>query len=78
MFFAFINRTRFSYRLGDIFDYLFKCLCIRSAAANRDDAAIKKHFLFEKAASKFMGELDVIRIVRTLRKFKMLSQAMLS
>jgi hypothetical protein len=38
----------------------------------------KKHFLFEKAEEKFMQELDVVRIVKTLRKFKMLAQAMLA
>lgn len=34
---------------------------------------MKKHFLFEKAEDKFMNELDVVRIVRSLRKFKMLA-----
>lgn len=39
---------------------------------------MKRHFLFEKAEKKFMQELDVVRVVKTLRKFKMLAQAMLS
>jgi hypothetical protein len=34
--------------------------------------------LFEKASGKFMNELDIVRIVRTLRKFKMLAQALLT
>jgi hypothetical protein len=29
--------------------------------------------LFQKAEEKFMHELDVVRIVKTLRKFKMLA-----
>jgi hypothetical protein len=33
----------------------------------------KKHYLFEKAEEKIMQELDVVRIVKTLRKFKMLA-----
>ena len=34
--------------------------------------------MLAKAEDKFMNELDAIRIVRTLRKFKMLAQALLS
>ena len=39
---------------------------------------MKPHFLIGKAEDKFMKELDAIRIVRTLRKFKMMAQALLS
>jgi len=39
---------------------------------------VKRHFLFEKASGKFMNELDIVRIVRTLRKFKMLAEALLT
>ena len=39
---------------------------------------MKSHYLFEKAENKIMGELNVVRIVKALRKFKMLTQAMLS
>lgn len=40
--------------------------------------ALKHHFLFSKAQEKFMEELDFVRIIKALRKFKMLTQAMLS
>jgi hypothetical protein len=57
---------------------MYRCLCIRNAVSNRRrDRAFKEHYLFEKAEEKFMQELDVVRIVKTLRKFKMLAQAML-
>ena len=39
---------------------------------------IKKHFLFHKADQKIRNELDVVRILKTLRRFKMYAQAMLS
>ena len=39
----------------------------------RRDPANKKHFLFEKAGERFSNELDVVRIVRNLRKFKMVA-----
>ena len=80
LFFAFLNRARFKYTLGDIFEYLLRCLCLRDIG-ERDQRRLlknKRHFLFEKAEEKFMQELDVVRIVKTLRKFKMFAQAMLA
>ena len=73
LFFAFLNRSRFAYTLRDMVEYLLRCLCIRSARANKREIGDKKHFLFEKAEEKFANELDVVRIVKTLRKFKMLA-----
>ncbi len=58
--------------------YVLTCLCFRFVDRNRRKRGIKPHFLFAKAEDKFMKELDAIRIVKTLRKFKMLAQAMLS
>ena len=78
LFFAFLNRKRFTYRMPDILAYLAQCLCLRSVSNNRRSPYVKKHFLLEKAEEKFMGELDAVKIVRTLRKFKMFAQAMLS
>jgi len=57
---------------------MIRCFCIRDLGDNRRKKSFKKHFLFEKAEEKFMNELDVVRIVRALRKFKMLSQALLT
>ncbi|CDW71429.1 UNKNOWN [Stylonychia lemnae] len=76
--FAFLNRERFSYAVKDIIHYILKCMCFRNIEENRKRKIYKKHFLFEKAEEKFMQELDAIRIVKTLRKFKMLAQALLS
>jgi hypothetical protein len=57
---------------------MIRCFCIRNINDDRRDKSFKKHFLFEKAKEKFMNELDAVRIVKTLRKFKMLAQALLS
>jgi hypothetical protein len=57
---------------------MIRCFCIRNISDDRRDKSFKKHFLFEKAKEKFMNELDAVRIVKTLRKFKMLAQALLS
>ena len=58
--------------------YVFTCVCFRCKDKNRRNPKLKQHFLFAKAEDKFMNELDAIRIVRTLRKFKMLAQALLT
>lgn len=73
LFFAFLNRARFNYSPKDIFIYALKCLCYRDTGDDRREKGTKKHFLFEKAEEKFMNELDVVRIIRSLRKFKMLA-----
>ena len=78
LFFAFLNRSRFKYSILEILVYMIRCLCIRDISDDRKSKSYKKHFLFEKAEEKFMKELDVVRIVKTQRKFKMLLQAMLS
>ncbi|CDW91220.1 UNKNOWN [Stylonychia lemnae] len=76
--FAFLNRSRFSYTIQDIIHYIMKCMCLRNIEENRRRKLYKRHFLFDKAQEKFGQELDAIRIVKTLRKFKMLAQALLS
>lgn len=73
LFFAFLNRTRLRYTLGDIAAFTVRCLCLRGVEDRRREHDIKKHFLFQKAEDKFMGELDAVRIVKALRRFKMLA-----
>ena len=73
LFFAFVNRSRFCYSFTNIVEYILRCLCIRNTSNNRRNIGIKKHYLFEKAEEKFKNELDVVRIVKGLRKFKMLA-----
>jgi hypothetical protein len=73
LFFAFLNRSRFKFTIFDILEYAIRCVCIRDIGDYRRSKSYKKHFLFDKAEEKFMNELDVVRIVKTLRKFKMLS-----
>ena len=61
-----------------ILRYFFSCIFLRCPRKNRRNTTFKKHYLFKRAEDKFMNELDAIKIVKTLRKFKMLAQAMLS
>ena len=66
--------------MWDILEYAIRCICVRDISddGRRRSKSYKKHFLFEKAEEKFMNELDAVRIVKSLRKFKMFAQAMLS
>jgi hypothetical protein len=57
---------------------MLKCFCLRDLDSKRRKSAYKKHFLFEKAEEKFREELDVVRILKAVRKFKMFAQAMLT
>ena len=73
LFIAFLNRKRFVYRVKNILRYFMRCLCIRGVNKKSEDIDVKKHALFKKAEEKFNQELDVVRILKSLRKFKMLA-----
>ena len=76
--FAFLNRRRFDYTPSMLFTYFMKCFCLRNVKKFKYLKDYSDHYLFEKAEQKFRNELDVVRIVKTLRRYKMFAQAMLS
>lgn len=47
-------------------------------SSNRHRKSSKKHYLFTKAEERLHNELDVVRILRALRKFSVLNEALLS
>lgn len=55
------------FTIHDLGEYILKCLCLRSSKDAPNNVKLKKHFLFKKAENKFMQELDVVRIVKTLQ-----------
>ncbi|CDW90251.1 UNKNOWN [Stylonychia lemnae] len=75
---SFISRMRFNYNLKAIFQYITQCLCIRDLSRRRNKRYYKRHYLYKKGEEKLGQELDVIQLLKTQRKFRMLSQAMLS
>jgi len=77
MFGAILGRQRFEYTFKDIVMYLAHCLCLRTDDSFKDTHSLRKHFLFDKASNKFSSELDIVNIVKTLRKFKLFAQAKL-
>ncbi|CDW90842.1 UNKNOWN [Stylonychia lemnae] len=72
-----INRTKFKYGIQKMIDYIFRCICLRRKQSIRIDEQNKVHFLFKKGKKKLKKELDVIKLLKSLRKFKLLQQALL-
>jgi len=66
-----INRVRFMYRWQEIASYVFRCLCVRRAKE-------KKEHHFNKGKDKLLQELDVITLLKSMRKTKLLTQALLN
>ncbi len=73
-----INRQRFNYTAKDILTYIFKCLCCRRKESLRDSDQNLKHFLFDKAEEKLESELDIITLLKSMRKLKLMTQAILT
>ena len=71
MLFAFLNRNRFKYNAVKIAQFFCCCFCMRNLSKYRQSEDYKEHYLFKKAELKFRQELDVVRIVKTLRLYKM-------
>ena len=71
------GRERFQYSFKSIIMYLVHCLCLRRDESFKDIPSLREHYLFDKASSKFSAELDIVNIVKTLRKFKLFAQAKL-
>eukprot|EP00347_Sterkiella_histriomuscorum_P002468 403368032 len=75
---SFIHRTRFLYGTKKILDYIFRCFCLRKLSKLRFDEQNKAHYMFKKGKKKLEQELDVIQLLKNLRKFKLIQQAMLN
>lgn len=68
-----INRERFNYSGKMILAYIFKCMCLMRKKTMRDNPKTKHHFLFERAQEKLDQELDVITLLKSLRKLKLMT-----
>ncbi|CDW73064.1 UNKNOWN [Stylonychia lemnae] len=75
---SFVSRMSFNYQMRDILQYLGKCLCLRDLSKKRQKRYYKKHYLFNKGEEKLSQELDIIQLLKTQRKFRLLAQALLS
>ena len=80
-----INRTRFYYTWFDALEYLVRCLCIRKVRFSKAkmtkeewSETVRKHYLFQKGSIKLAKELDVIAILKALRRVKLLTQTLIT
>ena len=80
-----INRRRFNYTMKDILYFILRCLCFRKIKlkkyrGTREDwqQNIKKHYQFDEGEDKLFDELDVITLLKTMRRVKLLTQTLLT
>jgi hypothetical protein len=71
---SFLNRQRFNYGTSKIFDYLSNCLCC-SSKRRLMNKRFKQHYYFQKAEKKLKEELDIVQLLKSTRKLKLLTQA---
>jgi hypothetical protein len=80
-----INRKRFDYTIKDIMLFILKCLCFRKIKLKKYTGTkedwqknVKKHFQFNEGEDKLFDELDVITLLKTMRRVKLLTQTLLT
>ena len=80
-----INRRRFQYTCSDILEFLVRCLCIRKIKKRKYRGSreewednVKKHYHFKEGEDKLFDELDVITLLKSMRRVKLLTQTLLT
>ena len=58
--------------------YLLRCLCLMRRKTMAKNKETKMHFLFEKATDKLDHELDVVTLLKSIRKLKLMTTALFS
>ena len=69
-----LARTRFFYSYSQVFEYLAKCLCIKRFNLHRKNKKNKRHFYYKKADKKLGQEMDILNLIRSIRKLKMMAK----
>jgi hypothetical protein len=80
-----INRRRFQYTCSDILEFLVRCLCLRKIKRRKYRGSkeewedhVKKHYHFKEGEDKLFDELDVITLLKSMRRVKLLTQTLLT
>ena len=80
-----VTRNRFSYRGKDILEYLGRCLCLRSTkfakfsgTKQEWEKSLRKHYHYTNGEDKLYDELDVITLLKSMRRVKLLTQTLLT
>lgn len=80
-----INRKRFIYSGLDIILYMVRCLCLRSVKDHKKqeskenwDKSYSHHYYFRKGVYKLQEELDVVTMLKSMRRVKLLTSTLLT
>ncbi|TNV83938.1 hypothetical protein FGO68_gene12435 [Halteria grandinella] len=80
-----VNRKRFSYTGKDIVTFLLRCLCVRKSkqkvwkgTKEEWDEVMRKHYHYKEGEDKLFDELDVITLLKSMRRVKLLTQTLLT
>ena len=67
-----LARTRFRYSYQEIIQYIYKCVCFRKVS--KKTKANKRHFYYHKAERKLKEEMDILNVIRSIRKLKLMAK----
>jgi hypothetical protein len=78
-----IKRKRFRYSYKEIIEYLLQCICLRKLKKPNPEESIDKspnnvNDLFEKGNKKLGRELDIVNLVRAIRKLRLMAEVLLT
>jgi hypothetical protein len=80
-----ISRRKFLYTGKDILEYLARCFCLRSMkfvkfSGPREEwnRIMRKHYHYKEGEDKLFDELDVISLLKLIRRVKLLTQTLLT
>jgi hypothetical protein len=80
-----VNRKRFMYTVSDIVSYVLNCICLRkikfrkfSGSKEEWRKTMKKHYQYDEGEDKLQDELDVVTLLKTIRRVKIISNIVMT
>jgi hypothetical protein len=70
-----LNRKLFKYGARNIAHYFVACVCFRTKANLRGNNTLTKHYRLILGESKLSRELDVIKILKSVRDVQLIKNA---
>ena len=80
-----VNRKRFMYTVKDIVNYVLNCICLkrikfRKYKGTKEEwrKTLKKHYQYDEGEDKLQDELDVVTLLKTIRRVKIISNIVMT
>ncbi|CDW79323.1 UNKNOWN [Stylonychia lemnae] len=73
-----LTRKRFKYTFYQMISYISNCIFLRKKKHLKNSPTTIQHFLYHKANQRLEQELDVVNLVRSIRKLRLLAKVILS